>query len=43
MAYVSGNPILTDKEFDELKMRLKVCLNYLPFYICLAYLIAILS
>jgi len=25
MAYVSGNPIMTDKEFDELKMRLKVC------------------
>ncbi|PIA49774.1 hypothetical protein AQUCO_01300481v1 [Aquilegia coerulea] len=25
MAYVSGNPILTDKEFDDLKLRLKVC------------------
>ncbi|KAH0465101.1 hypothetical protein IEQ34_005204 [Dendrobium chrysotoxum] len=24
MAYVSGNPILSDKEFDELKLRLKV-------------------
>ncbi|THU74661.1 hypothetical protein C4D60_Mb04t35740 [Musa balbisiana] len=24
MAYVSGNPILTDAEFDELKLRLKV-------------------
>ncbi|KOM40323.1 hypothetical protein LR48_Vigan04g052100 [Vigna angularis] len=24
MAYVSGNPIMTDKEFDELKLRLKV-------------------
>ncbi|BAT79548.1 hypothetical protein VIGAN_02245500 [Vigna angularis var. angularis] len=23
MAYVSGNPIMTDKEFDELKLRLK--------------------
>jgi len=25
MAYVSGKPILSDKEFDELKLRLKVC------------------
>ncbi|KAG2381227.1 PGR5-like protein [Vigna angularis] len=24
MDYVSGNPIMTDKEFDELKLRLKV-------------------
>ncbi|RRT74270.1 hypothetical protein B296_00021532 [Ensete ventricosum] len=23
MAYVSGNPIMTDAEFDELKLRLK--------------------
>lgn len=27
MAYVSGNPILTDAEFDELKLRLKVHLH----------------
>lgn len=25
MAYVSGKPIMSDKEFDELKLRLKVC------------------
>jgi hypothetical protein len=24
MAYVSGNPIMSDKEYDELKMKLKV-------------------
>lgn len=24
MAYVSGNPIMTDKEYDKLKMKLKV-------------------
>lgn len=24
MAYVAGKPIMTDAEFDELKMRLKV-------------------
>lgn len=24
MAYVAGNPILSDKEFDQLKQRLKV-------------------
>ena len=24
MAYVSGNPIMTDAEFDDLKLRLKV-------------------
>lgn len=24
MAYVAGNPILSDEEFDELKQRLKV-------------------
>lgn len=24
MAYVSGNPILSDEEFDQLKLRLKV-------------------
>lgn len=34
MAYVSGNPILSDKEFDELKQKLKVfrllnCKSYL--------------
>ena len=28
MAYVSGNPIMTDEEFDELKLRLKVCSCY---------------
>lgn len=33
MAYVSGNPILTDEEFDELKLRLKVYLNELQFKI----------
>lgn len=31
MAYVSGNPILNDKEYDDLKMRLKVC--YLSIFI----------
>jgi len=25
MAYVSGKPILSDKEFDDLKLKLKVC------------------
>ncbi|MQM14653.1 hypothetical protein Taro_047589 [Colocasia esculenta] len=25
MAYAAGNPIITDAEFDELKLRLKVC------------------
>lgn len=35
MAYVSGNPIMSDEEFDELKMKLKVSrhlysLNNLP-------------
>lgn len=25
MAYVSGKPIMNDKEFDQLKLRLKVC------------------
>lgn len=25
MAYVSGKPILSDEEFDDLKLRLKVC------------------
>lgn len=25
MAYVSGNPILSDKEYDKLKQQLKVC------------------
>jgi tartrate dehydratase beta subunit/fumarate hydratase class I family protein len=25
IAYVSGKPIMSDKEFDELKMKLKVC------------------
>jgi hypothetical protein len=24
MAYVAGNPIMSDAEFDELKLRLKV-------------------
>lgn len=24
MAYVSGNPILSDEEYDKLKMKLKV-------------------
>jgi len=28
MAYVSGKPIMNDKEFDELKLRLKVCYNF---------------
>ena len=28
MAYVAGNPILSDKEFDELKLKLKVCSLY---------------
>ncbi|RWW19398.1 hypothetical protein BHE74_00032168 [Ensete ventricosum] len=32
MAYVSGNPIMTDAEFDELKLRLKVHLHNLMFY-----------
>lgn len=31
IAYVSGNPILNDKQYDELKLRLKVC--YLPIFI----------
>lgn len=26
MAYVSGKPLLSDKDFDELKLRLKVCM-----------------
>lgn len=30
MAYVSGNPIMTDDEFDQLKLRLKVCSCYPP-------------
>jgi hypothetical protein len=25
MAYVSGNPILNDRDYDALKLRLKVC------------------
>jgi len=29
MAYVSGKPIMTDKEFDQLKLRLKVLSFYL--------------
>lgn len=28
MAYVSGNPILTDKEFDKLKLKLKVLYHW---------------
>lgn len=27
MAYVSGNPILSDEEYDKLKMKLKVCIS----------------
>jgi hypothetical protein len=27
MAYVAGNPIMTDAEFDELKLRLRVGLS----------------
>lgn len=30
MAYVSGKPIMSDKEFDQLKLRLKVC--YFQFF-----------
>lgn len=30
MAYVSGNPIVSDKEFDELKLKLKVCKRFDP-------------
>jgi len=25
IAYVSGKPLMSDKEFDELKLKLKVC------------------
>lgn len=32
MAYVAGNPIMTDAEFDELKLRLKVHLVFYLFY-----------
>lgn len=28
MAYVSGKPILSDKDYDELKLRLKVCASF---------------
>jgi hypothetical protein len=31
MAYVSGNPIMTDAEFDDLKLRLKVGYCHLDF------------
>jgi hypothetical protein len=31
MAYVSGNPIMTDAEFDDLKLRLKVGSCHLDF------------
>ena len=27
MAYVAGKPILTDQEYDQLKLRLKVCVS----------------
>jgi hypothetical protein len=30
MAYAAGNPIMSDAEFDELKLRLKVRLLLLP-------------
>lgn len=36
MAYVSGNPILTDKEYDKLKLNLKVC--NLPIFSSLSLL-----
>lgn len=31
MAYVSGTPILSDEEFDKLKLKLKVCTMVLLF------------
>lgn len=27
MAYVSGNPIMSDKDYDKLKLKLKVLCN----------------
>jgi hypothetical protein len=30
MAYAAGNPIMSDAEFDELKLRLKVSSPLLP-------------
>lgn len=32
MAYVSGKPILTDEEYDKLKLQLKVCLIFVYAY-----------
>lgn len=32
MAYVSGKPILTDEEYDKLKLQLKVCLLFVCAY-----------
>ena len=29
MAYVAGKPILSDEEYDKLKLRLKVCFQVL--------------
>ena len=36
IAYVSGNPILSDKEFDELKMKLKVSARLFS-YLCVVF------
>jgi hypothetical protein len=32
MAYVAGKPILTDQEYDQLKLRLKVCVSVKYLY-----------
>lgn len=29
MAYVSGNPILNDEEYDQLKLKLKVSISFM--------------
>jgi len=32
MAYVAGKPIMNDKEYDDLKLRLKVCYFFFFFF-----------
>ena len=35
MAYVAGNPIMSDEEYDNLKTRLKVCAHFFLICMCL--------
>lgn len=33
MAYVAGQPIVSDEEYDKLKQKLKVCLHLLHIHV----------